>query len=134
PERAVELVRQLVNERIPQRFGFSPRTDIQVLTPMHRGAAGTVMLNALLQQDINPDGRALRREETIFRVGDKVLQLKNDYNKEVFNGDLGEIVRVDEETPSVTVRFEADSLQGYGDSPNDQKGSREVTYEKADMG
>src|SRR5690606_9086734 len=134
PERAVELVRELVTERIPQRFGFSSRTDIQVLTPMHRGAAGTVVLNALLQQDINPEGRALRREETMFRAGDKVLQLKNDYNKEVFNGDLGEIVRVDEETPSVTVRFEADSLQGYGDSPNDQKGSREVTYEKADMG
>lgn len=121
PERAAELVEEVVTQRIPKRFGFSPKTDIQVLTPMHRGAAGTIHLNSLLQARINPEGASLGREEQQLRVGDKVLQLKNDYNKEVFNGDLGEVTVVDTETPSLTVRFESED------------GVRSVVYEKGDV-
>ncbi len=121
PERAAELVEEIVTERIPKRFGFSAKTDIQVLTPMHRGAAGTVNLNSMLQARINPTGPALSREGHQIRVGDKVLQLKNDYNKEVFNGDLGEVIDVDAETPSLTVRFESDD------------GERNVQYDKGDI-
>lgn len=121
PERASELILEVVTERIPKRFGFSPRTDIQVLTPMHRGGAGTVALNRVLQEHINPRGKALKREGHEMRAGDKVLQLKNDYNKEVFNGDLGEVIEVDVETPTLTVRFEA------------EEGARHVVYEKGEI-
>lgn len=121
PNRAVELIEQVVTERIPKRFGFSPRTDIQVLTPMHRGAAGTIGLNQVLQKRINPKGKALKREDHQIRVGDKVLQLKNDYNKDVFNGDLGEVSDIDLDTPTVTVKFDVED------------GTRSVVYEKAEI-
>lgn len=121
PEHAVELIEEVVTTRIPKRFGFSPRTDMQVLTPMHRGGAGTIALNQVLQARINPGGKALKREGYEIRVGDKVLQIKNDYNKDVFNGDLGEVTEVDIETPTVTVEFEA------------EEGARNVVYEKAEI-
>lgn len=121
PDRAVELIEQVVTERIPKRFGFSPRADIQVLTPMHRGAAGTVSLNQVLQKRINPKGTALKRDDHEIRVGDKVLQLKNDYNKDVFNGDVGEVIGVDLVIPAVTVKFEVED------------GTRDVVYEKAEI-
>lgn len=121
PDRAQEVIRELVCERIPSRFGFDPVADIQVLTPMHRGEAGTVALNAALQKQLNPEGKALSHGDTELRVGDKVLQLKNDYNKEVFNGDLGEIATVNQEIPSALVRFET------------EEGTKLVSYEKSDL-
>jgi exodeoxyribonuclease V alpha subunit len=121
PERALEMVREVVQKRIPSRFGLDPRRDIQVLTPMHRGPVGTISLNQVLQNDLNPSGRAMKGEGQQFRVGDKVLQLKNNYDKSVFNGDLGEVMDVQDEPASVVVRFESD------------EGERHVTYERADM-
>jgi exodeoxyribonuclease V alpha subunit len=121
PDRAVEMVRQVVTERIPQRFGLDPKKDVQVLTPMHRGGAGTIVLNGLLQKELNPRGDSIGREEGQIRVGDKVLQMKNDYNKEVFNGDLGEVAEVDSEVPSLKVSFDGD------------EGTRLVEYEKGEI-
>ena len=83
---------ELVAERIPARFGLDPRTHVQVLVPMHRGELGTAALNAALQERLNPPrgGVAeLARGDRIFRAGDKVMQLRNDYDKGVFNGDIG---------------------------------------------
>ncbi|MBU0550174.1 ATP-dependent RecD-like DNA helicase [Myxococcota bacterium] len=95
-EQALDVIGRLVTERIPKRFGFDPTEDIQVLTPMHRGVCGAERLNFTLQAQLNPDG-ALIADQRAFRVGDKVMQVRNDYDKEVFNGDLGRIVaRVDE--------------------------------------
>lgn len=92
PRTACHTLLDLVTERIPTSFGFDPVREVQVLTPMHRGELGTITLNQLLQARLNPPaaGRGeISRGERIYRVGDKVMQLRNDYDKEVFNGDVG---------------------------------------------
>jgi exodeoxyribonuclease V alpha subunit len=117
PERAQETVLELVTSRIPLRFGLDPARDVQVLTPMNRGPAGAAALNAALQQAINPGGESLVRGARTYRVGDKVMQLRNDYDKAVFNGDVGFVASIDPEEDAMVVRFE----------------EREVAYEAADV-
>ncbi len=117
-EEAAETVRELVTVRIPRRFGFDPRRDIQVLTPMHRGPAGTVALNQLLQAALNPHGASIEHHGQTLRVGDKVLQLKNDYEREVYNGDLGVIQHVSVEGRQLTVRFDGKDVE-YQDADLD---------------
>jgi exodeoxyribonuclease V alpha subunit len=97
-ERAADLVVDLVQNRIPRRFGFDPMGDIQVLSPMHRGAAGVGELNRRLQAALNPpaEGKAERlRGLQAFRTGDRVMQIRNNYDKDVFNGDMGRITSLD---------------------------------------
>ena len=97
PEAAADLAVDLVSQRIPRRFGAKP-DEIMVLSPMHRGAAGVGLLNQRLQETLNParPGRAeVRLGGRLFRVGDRVIALRNDYNLEVFNGDLGVVVGID---------------------------------------
>ncbi len=106
PEEAAETIRELVTVRIPKRFGLDPLRDIQVLTPMHRGPAGTLSLNRLLQAACNPGGPSLEHHGQHFRAGDKVLQLKNDYEREVYNGDLGRIESVNLDERRLLVRFD----------------------------
>jgi len=109
PESARATVIELVTERIPQRFGFDPITEVQVLAPMHRGELGTSALNHALQQALNPaDPQAaeLTRGDRLFRRGDKVMQLKNDYDKNVFNGDIGQILAVDKGAGVLRVAFD----------------------------
>jgi exodeoxyribonuclease V alpha subunit len=117
PERARSTVLELVASRIPDRFGLDPVRDIQVLTPMNRGPAGTIALNEALQAVLNPpDARAmethagaetgLRRGARAYRVGDKVMQLRNDYEKNVFNGDVGLVASIDPGENAMTVRFD----------------------------
>ena len=106
PEDALATVQKLIVERIPQRFGLDPIDDVQVLTPMHRGTLGATNLNVCLQEALNPEGPALVRGSRIIRVGDKVMQTKNDYDKDVFNGDLGRVVAVDLEERRVSVCFD----------------------------
>jgi len=92
PAAARETLLELVTERIPARFGFDPVRDMQVLTPMHRGELGTVSLNQALQERLNPAGAGraeLIRGERVLREGDKVMQVRNDYDRDVFNGDVG---------------------------------------------
>ena len=106
PEDALAMVKRLVRERIPDRFGFDPMRDIQVLTPMHRGLLGAANLNAELQALLNPGGNSITRGSRTFRVGDRVMQLRNNYQLEVWNGDLGRIAAIDEENREVHVRFD----------------------------
>jgi exodeoxyribonuclease V alpha subunit len=106
PEEAADLVRELVVTRIPRRFGFDSKRDIQVLTPMHRGPVGTIALNELLQAALNPDGPALESRGQKLRLGDKVMQTRNDYEREAFNGDIGVVSAVDLEGRKLTVRFD----------------------------
>jgi exodeoxyribonuclease V alpha subunit len=113
-EEAADTIRKLVVERIPQRFGLDPRRDIQVLTPMHRGAAGTLALNQMLQQALNPGQAGIERKQEMLSLGDKVMQIKNDYEKEVFNGDLGRIVELDVEGVRVGVEFDGRVVRYVG--------------------
>ncbi len=106
PAAAAQAVCELVRERIPRRFGFDPATDVQVLAPMHRGDVGTVALNAALQQALNPDGARLEGITERFRCGDKVMQLRNDYQREVFNGDIGRVLSADPEERTLAVDFD----------------------------
>jgi len=104
---AAGKVVKLVTERLPARFGFDPRRDVQVLCPMNRGESGARALNLALQARLNPGAESkIERFGTAFAVGDKVMQLENDYDRDVYNGDLGVIVRIDHELSEVTVRFD----------------------------
>lgn len=94
PAGSLRLVEELVTERIPRKFGLKPGRDIQVLTPMYRGEVGADNLNARLQALINPGEAELVRGSLRLRPGDRVMQLANDYEKNVFNGDVGEVARV----------------------------------------
>lgn len=106
PEEVLAVVVELCTKRIPKRFGLDPVDDIQVLSPMHRGVVGAQRLNEVLQGALNPRGRAVERAGRIFRVGDKVMQLRNNYDKDVFNGDLGRIHAVDEENQEIRVHMD----------------------------
>jgi exodeoxyribonuclease V alpha subunit len=106
PDRVLRIVRELVRERIPARFQLDPLDDIQVLTPMHRGTVGAENLNKELQEALNPRGEVIVRGHRRFRVGDKVMQIRNDYDREVFNGDIGRIRLVDPESGEVVVDFD----------------------------
>lgn len=121
-EAAADVVRELVVKRIPRRFGLDPREQVQVLVPMHRGAAGTQNLNALLQRELNPERagqKGIERRGQVLRAGDRVMQMKNDYEREVFNGDLGRIQQiVDAEKKQLTVRFD-DRLVDYQEADLD---------------
>lgn len=118
PDEAARTVLELVTERIPKRFAVSPRDDVQVLTPMHRGPVGTMALNKALQAALNPRGPAIEHRGAAYRVGDKVMQTKNDHDHEVYNGDLGVIVHVDPEERKLTVRFDDRNID-YEDSDID---------------
>jgi len=104
PEETLRLIKQMICHRMPERFGFNPVEDIQVLSPMHKGSVGTHNLNRELQSLLNPDGRAVKGDR--FRVGDRVMQTRNNYDKDVFNGDVGKVVSYDPEWEEVKVRFE----------------------------
>jgi exodeoxyribonuclease V alpha subunit len=109
-EPAAELVVDVVQNRIPRKFGLDPMRDIQVLSPMHRGAAGVGELNRRLQAVLNPpaEGKAERRRVAdVFRVGDRVMQVRNNYDREVFNGDMGRIAALDLEDQAMKVRIDA---------------------------
>lgn len=107
PETAVGRIIELVKTRIPQRFGLDPVRDIQVLTPMNRGGAGVRAINAALQAALNPAGeRKVERFGSVYAPGDKVMQIENDYDKEVYNGDIGAIIDVDTDAAQLTVDFD----------------------------
>jgi len=102
---AADRVELLVRERIPRQFGIDP-LSVQVLTPMRRGPAGADVLNERLQAILNPPRSAAEKSARGIRVGDKVMQLRNDYARDVFNGDLGFVMHVDPETEQVVVNMD----------------------------
>ncbi|MBL3673964.1 ATP-dependent RecD-like DNA helicase [Paracoccus sp. KCTC 42845] len=107
PEEAVARIVELVSRRIPRRFGFDPIKDIQVLCPMNRGGVGARSLNIELQKALNPAGdKKIERFGWTFAPGDKVMQIENDYDKEVYNGDIGTIEDVDADEGEVAVDFD----------------------------
>lgn len=110
PEQAVDTIVKLVKERLPNAYK-RPTSDIQVLTPMQRGVVGTANLNMALQTVLNPGQVSLNRSGYSFRQGDRVMQLRNNYDKEVFNGDLGYIERVDMEDRTLFVCFDGRTVE-----------------------
>jgi len=109
PESAAELVVDIVRNRMPSRFGIDPLNDIQVIVPMYRGPIGVDALNVALQAALNSGGRYRPEKKVmgrLFRAGDKVLQTKNNYEKEVFNGDIGRIEHIDEDDNRLEVSFD----------------------------
>jgi len=106
PEKILDIIIELTKVRIPQRFGFDPVDEIQVLTPMHRGVVGSGNLNRKLQAVLNPGEGGITRGERIHRVNDKVMQIRNNYDKEVFNGDIGRITAIEWEDKEVMINFD----------------------------
>jgi exodeoxyribonuclease V alpha subunit len=107
PEKIVEKTVYVVQKRIPKRFNLDPIKDIQVLVPMHRGSVGAKRLNQILQQTLNPQKEGLTQFGMNYCKGDKVLQCINNYDKEVFNGDIGTITEVDLDSKTLKVLFES---------------------------
>ncbi|MBA3017177.1 MAG: ATP-dependent RecD-like DNA helicase [Proteobacteria bacterium] len=117
PEKVLEIILELLTDRIPRRFNFDPVDDIQVLTPMHKGVVGAGNLNEKLQEALNPGENIIIRGDRGFRVNDKVMQIRNNYDKEVFNGDIGKIARIIADEQALVISFDG----------------REVGYEFADL-
>ncbi|MEN6328429.1 MAG: ATP-dependent RecD-like DNA helicase [Syntrophomonas sp.] len=106
PQKVVDKILDLCLHRIPDRFFFHPVREVQVLTPMHRGIVGTMNLNVELQKALNPQGYELSRGGRSFRVKDKVMQLVNNYEKDVYNGDIGWISGIDVENQQMVVNYD----------------------------
>jgi exodeoxyribonuclease V alpha subunit len=117
PEAAVGRIIELVKTRIPRRFGLDPIRDIQVLCPMNRGGVGARSLNIELQAALNPAGeRKVERFGWTFAPGDKVMQIENDYDKEVYNGDIGYVADVEPDDGELTASFDGRSVTyGFGE-------------------
>jgi exodeoxyribonuclease V alpha subunit len=117
PETAVPRIIELVKTRIPHRFGLDPIRDVQVLCPMNRGGVGARSLNIELQAALNPAGeRKVERFGWTFASGDKVMQIENDYDKEVYNGDIGLVTEVDPDEGELTASFDGRSITyGFGE-------------------
>ena len=118
PEQAARDIVNIVKNRIPKAYGYSTN-DIQVLAPMQRSVVGATNLNIALQEAINPVGDSLSRGGFRYRRGDRVMQIRNNYDKDVFNGDIGTVEHVDMEERTLTVSFDGNSIE-YEDSELDE--------------
>ena len=117
PDAVLDIILELTRDRIPKRFGFDPVDDIQVLCPMHKGIVGAGNLNLQLQDALNPGEDALIRGQRRYRIGDKVMQIKNDYERKVFNGDIGRVRWVNAVDQEMAIAFDG----------------REVVYDFVDL-
>ncbi len=106
-----DVIIELASQRLPAKYGFDPMKDIQVLTPMYKGDAGADNLNRLLQNSLNKNEILLKRGGREYKTGDKIMQLKNNYEKDVFNGDIGLINRIDTEEEIVEVIFNGKKVE-----------------------
>jgi len=110
PEKVCEMIIDMCCRKIPEKFGFHPLDDIQVLAPMHRGIVGAANLNTELQKRLNNSGEELVRGGKTFKKGDKVMQIRNDYDRDVFNGDIGKISSIDMEAQELVVDFDGNKV------------------------
>jgi exodeoxyribonuclease V alpha subunit len=106
PEMCVKRAIEFMTTRIPRKFGMDPLQDVQVLVPMRKNILGTENLNVELQKALNPRGDAIIRGGTMFRAGDRVMQLRNNYDKDVYNGDVGFVKAVSSDDRSMIVNFD----------------------------
>jgi len=106
PSKVVQVIRELCTKRLPKFYKADPVHDIQVLCPMHRGETGAANLNAVLQDALNPSQVSIKYGGCVYRLGDKVMQIKNNYDKNVFNGDIGSISHIDIEERTLSLSFD----------------------------
>ena len=106
PDEAADAILDLCAQRLPATYGLDPFADIQVIAPMHRGAVGAQSLNARLQDRLNPAGERHTFGSRTFRVGDKVMQIRNNYDKDVYNGDMGRVVAIEPDVSQVIARMD----------------------------
>ncbi|MEO7095818.1 MAG: AAA family ATPase, partial [Polyangiales bacterium] len=137
PDEAARTIGDIVETRIPRAFGLDPRRDVQVLVPMLRGSVGTRALNADLQARLNPlppGGVEVRRGQTLFRVGDRVMQTRNDYDRDVFNGDVGFVSAIPTGAPAEAVTEVRDEPKGSDEKTTEPRlivrleEGREIVY------
>ena len=131
PAEAADLAVDLAGRRIPRRYKLDPVDDIQVLAPMHRGELGVRRLNEKLQAVLTPPGPELTYGHKRFRVGDKIMQIRNNYDLEIFNGDIGRIELLDEEESEIVVRFDGRSVRIPHDDLDDVIPAYACTIHKA---
>ena len=129
PEDMLRLVREMVSRRIPKAFRLNPADDIQILTPMNRGLVGTENLNNELRELLNREGKPVRGGR--FKVGDRVMQTRNNYDKEVFNGDIGTIISYDENWNEVAVEFDSRRVQYHVNELDELSLAYAVTIHKS---
>ncbi|HJX01753.1 MAG TPA: ATP-dependent RecD-like DNA helicase [Candidatus Humimicrobiaceae bacterium] len=113
PEEAVNLILNLLTKKIPQSFNYDPLCDVQVLVPTNKGIAGVNNLNSRLQDVLNPTGKKVQKGSMQYRLNDKVIQLKNNYEKDIYNGDIGFINGIDLEAEEISVNFDGRTVR-YG--------------------
>ena len=111
PARIAETIRSLCAQRLPGYYRVDPVRDIQVLCPMQRGETGAQSLNTLLQECLNANDTVIRYGGTVYRQKDKVMQIKNNYDKNVFNGDIGVITRINNEDRTLVIRFDGNAVE-----------------------
>jgi len=111
PQKLTETIKQLCSVRLPKYYKVDPINDIQVLCPMQRGETGAQNLNTVLQETLNPTDIAIKYGGTVYRLSDKVMQVKNNYDKNVFNGDIGTIVKIDMEDKTLVIRFDGNDVE-----------------------
>ncbi|MPM65920.1 ATP-dependent RecD-like DNA helicase [bioreactor metagenome] len=128
----LDRIRKLLR-RIPERFGYDPVDEVQVLTPMNRGACGTIQLNSELQNLLNPaSGEGLTVGDRVFRLDDKVMQIANNYDKNIFNGDIGRIRYLNAAKREIAVRFDSERIVPYrGDEFDELVHAYAITVHKA---
>jgi len=131
PEKIVETVVALCGREVPGRFGFDPVNDIQVLTPMHKGVAGTINMNRILQNKLNTNRSDHSTGGGRFRINDKVMHLKNNYQKDVFNGDIGTILDVDRQTKGVLVDYYGRTVSYASDETDELSLAYAITVHKS---
>lgn len=110
PSKIVEIIRELCKTRLPQYYKIDPVNDIQVLCPMQKGETGTANLNAVLQDALNPSEISIKYGGIFYKLGDKVMQIKNNYDKNVFNGDIGRITQMDMEDRTLIINFDGNEV------------------------
>ncbi len=116
PDKTAETIANIVSLRVPEKLGLDPVNDIQVITPMHRGSLGTQALNRKLQDSLNPASEStfeIERFGARYRVGDKVIQTRNNYEKETLNGDIGKVIEISTDPGKVIIQFSGQRTVSY---------------------
>lgn len=116
PDKTAETIANIVSLRVPEKLGLDPVNDIQVITPMHRGSLGTQALNRKLQDSLNPASEStfeIERFGARYRVGDKVIQTRNNYDKETLNGDIGKVIEISTDPGKVIIQFSGQRTVSY---------------------
>ena len=111
----IEKIEKMITERIPKRFNIDPMKDIQILCPMQKGEFGAQALNKRIQACLNQEERGVKYFSQVFKLGDRVMQTRNNYDKDVFNGDIGYVVNHNDEKQTITVEFDGKHIEYYYD-------------------